>query len=166
MDEFDIIDDTDVIPLENTVPKILVSNDAPLYVNINDKACLMFVDKNNPELMNLLNEKNISVLNEKYKLYIINESYLHSFIVNILNTDGKFVYPLVFVNFVKNSLQTNKKISFDRNELLKLRVWANQLRNEHGFVKKRQSRFTYRELFIAYTICCEMLHYCMYSNKT
>lgn len=149
-----------LIKIENTVPKILIPDSLapPKYININDKAHLIFIDSS---LLNLLNEKNISELNEKYKLFFVNETHLHSFITNILSTDSKFVYPLVFVNFIRNYLQTEDKISFDPHELLKLRVWANQLRNEHGF-KNKQTYYNQRELYIGYVICCEMIYYSLH----
>ena len=53
---------------------------------------------------------------------------LHDLQENILRTKEKYAYPIVFVNFVKHHLVTDKKIVFDDETLFKMRIWANQLR--------------------------------------
>lgn len=163
----DVIVDTSIISpdLENVVSKIEIDpTSSPLYINNGNKTFILFIDKTNPSLMKLLHNHDIHTLNEQHKIFLINEVFLHSLITNILKTDGKFVYPLVFVNFIKSSLQTNKKIVFEPDMMLRLRVWANQLRNEHRHNKIRNS-FSHNELFIGYRICCEMLYHYTFINK-
>lgn len=156
--------------IDNTIPKIIISNDTPQFMNCGKDIYVIYVDHNDKILLKLLRENKMNIINEKYKIFRINESYLQSFINDVLSTDSKYVYPMVFVNFVKVSLHTNKKISFDDDELLKLRVWSNQLRMAHGFNKynsfkmgnRTEFHFSEIELYLGYKICCEILYYITY----
>ena len=155
--------------IDNTIPKIIISNDTPRFMNCGKDTYVIYIDNNDTFLLQLLKENKMNIINEKYKIFRVNEYYLHSFINDVLNTVSKYVYPMVFVNFVKASLHTNKKISFDENELLKLRVWSNQLRMAHGFkccsfgmTKRNKLHFDEIELYLGYKICCEILYYVTY----
>lgn len=150
--------------IDNTIPKIIISNETPRFMNYGKDTYVIYIDNDDAFLLQLLKENKMNIINEKYKIFIINEYYLHSFINDVLNTISKYVYPMVFVNFVKASLHTNKKISFDENELLKLRVWSNQLRMTHefGMIKRKELHFNETELYLGYKICCEMLYYITY----
>lgn len=156
--------------IDNTIPKIIITNDTPQFMNCGKDIYVIYIDNNDKILLQLLRENKMNIINEKYKIFRINEYYLQSFINDVLSTDSKYVYPMVFVNFVKASLHTNKKISFDDDELLKLRVWSNQLRMTHGFNKynsfktrnRTEFHFNEIELYLGYRICCEILYYITY----
>ena len=49
---------------------------------------------------------------------------------DIIKTREKFVYPTVFVNFVKRItyIPKNKLVIFSDDDLFKLRIWSNQVR--------------------------------------
>lgn len=167
---FDDIKDTQSCKIiDNTIPKIIISNDTPHFINSGKETYVIYINTKDKHLLQLMRENKMGIINEKYKIFKINEQYLHSFINDVLNTDSKYVYPMVFVNFVKVSLRTNKKISFDNDELLKLRVWSNQLRMTHGFEnecfnrsKRNRAQFKDIELYLGYKICCEILYYVIY----
>lgn len=150
---------------ENTIPKITMSNETAHFTTDGKDTFVVYLDNNNVELFKLLKDNNFNELNFKHKIYKINDKYLNIFISNILNTEGKYVYPLVFVNFVKSSVRLNKRITFDDFELLKLRIWANQLRLIHNIdisleqPGKPKQQYQDLELYIGYRICCELLHY-------
>lgn len=153
--------------IDNTIPKITISNDTPYFINSGKETYIIYINTKDKHLLQLVRENKMGIINEKYKIFKINEQYLYSFINDVLNTDSKYVYPMVFVNFVKVSLHTNKKISFDNDELLKLRVWSNQLRMTHGFEsfnrsKRNRVQFKDIELYLGYKICCEILYYIIY----
>ena len=134
---------------ENTIPKIPTSNEIAYFTNYGNSTFIMYIDNTNEDIMYLVKNNKIIELNSKYKIYKINEQMLYSFIVDIINTEGKYVYPLVF-------------------ELLKLRIWANQLRLTYN--KRTNQKFSYNdshalsdtEIYLGYKICCEMLHYVLY----
>lgn len=149
--------------MDNIVSRITISTNEPLYASRDNKTFIMFVDKNDNEQQRLLRDNDFKTLNTKFKIFSVNERHLNTLIKNIISTDSKFVYPLIFVNFIKSSFPTNKKIYFDSKELMKLRIWANQLRNEHGLHKK-SNHYNTNELYLGYVICCEMLHYYMMRN--
>lgn len=153
--------------IDNTIPKITISNDTPHFINSGKETYIIYINTKDKHLLQLIRENKMGIINEKYKIFKINEQYLYSFINDVLNTDSKYVYPMVFVNFVKVSLHTSKKISFDNDELLKLRVWSNQLRMTHGFEsfnrsKRNRVQFKDIELYLGYKICCEILYYIIY----
>ena len=153
--------------IDNTIPKITISNDTPHFINSGKETYIIYINTKDKRLLQLIRENKMGIINEKYKIFKINEQYLYSFINDVLNTDSKYVYPMVFVNFVKVSLHTSKKISFDNDELLKLRVWSNQLRMTHGFEsfnrsKRNRVQFKDIELYLGYKICCEILYYIIY----
>lgn len=153
---------------ENTIPIIPTSNEIAYFTNYGNSTFIMYIDNTNEDIMYLVKNNKIIELNSQYKIYKINEHMLYSFIVDIINTEGKYVYPLVFVNFVKTYTRSNKYISFDDDELLKLRIWANHLRLTYN--KRTNQKFSYNdshvlsdtEIYLGYKICCEMLHYVLY----
>ena len=87
---------------------------------------------------------------------------------------------MIFVNYLKKSLNVNEKINFDNNLLLYIRIWSNQIRelahkitpalkpmphkqNKHittnNIIKDKSIRY------IGYKICCELLYYYKYVIK-
>lgn len=141
--------------IENTIPKIKIKDETPLYTMEHHAMYLTYIPNDSEKLTNLFLNDDIAFLNKFYGIYKINEYNIKIFIDEVLATESKYVYPTVFVNFVKKELNTDKRITFDDNELLKLRVWSNQLRMIH----KPSTSISLDEIYIAYKICCEMLNY-------
>jgi uncharacterized protein (UPF0216 family) len=76
----------------------------------------------------ILIENNTEVISYDNEEYYINKEALDRFYNDILSTESKYVYPLVFVKFAKRITNKNK-IYFDDDELYKLRIQANYLRD-------------------------------------
>lgn len=150
--------------INNTIPKIKMSNDTPKFIKHNNDTYIIYINHDNDIINRLFRDNKMNILNRTYKIFLVNLSYLHQFIKDVLNTVSKYVYPVVFVNFIKSSVRTNKKISFDNDELLKLRIWSNQLRITYE-LKNNTKDFDNDVLYIGYTICCEILYYYNYVHK-
>ena len=156
--------------VNNTIPKIKMSNDVPKFIKCNKDTYIIYINPENDIVNQLFGDNKMNILNRTYKIFLVNLTFLHQFINDVLNTVSKYVYPVVFVNFVKSSVRTNKKISFDNDELLKLRIWSNQLRITYELKNKHNERNNAKEfdndiLYIGYVICCEILYYYNYIHK-
>lgn len=109
---------------------------------------------------------NIKSLNKTFHLFFINIYSLTVLINEIIKTTGKFTYPLIFVNFIKQSMNVKTKINFNEEMLLCLRIWSNQIRElaakqsliSYSINDKSTSIITY----IGYKICCELTYYHKY----
>lgn len=165
LDEFNIFNkklSNEII--NNTIPKIKTSNNTPKFIKHNNDTYIIYINHDNDNINQLFRDNKMNILNKTHKIFLVNLSCLHQFINDVLSTVSKYVYPVVFVNFIKSSVRTNKKISFDNDELLKLRIWSNQLRITHE-LKNNTKEFDNDVLYIGYTICCEILYYYNYIHK-
>lgn len=125
---------------------------------------LAFVPNN---LLTLFNNKQYDILEANHKIFWINEHHMDMLINDIINTTGKFVYPMIFVNFIKQSLNIKTKIKLDDSFLFYLRIWSNQLRDIYQSLPKYQRNkkiFTPSIKLYAYNICCELLYNFKYVN--
>lgn len=77
---------------------------------------------------------------------------------NIIKTEEKYVYPIIFVNFAKLYIYSDN-ILFDKHKLFKLRIWSNQLRE--CFQKQNYSEADY----LAYIIGCKIIKYANQQNN-
>ena len=150
--------------INNTIPKIKTSNDIPKFIKRNNDTYIIYISTDNDIINQLFRDNKMNILNKSYKIFLVNLSCLNQFINDVLNTVSKYVYPVVFVNFIKSSVRTNKKISFDNDELLKLRIWSNQLRITYD-LKNNAKEFDNDILYMGYMICCEILYYYNYVHK-
>lgn len=159
----------DDLPIKyiNCVPKIQVN---PHIIISNNKQILIIDEKDKPFITPLI-ETNFTELQKNYKLFWVNESHLSTIIQEIIQTTGKYVYPMIFVNYLKQSLSVNEKINFDNNLLLYIRIWANQIReiarqNNNRFSHSKQKPSNNSNIkYIGYKICCELLYYYKYVTK-
>jgi hypothetical protein len=76
----------------------------------------------------ILIANNIEVISYDDEEYYINKEAFDKFFNDIILTESKYVYPLVFVKFAKKITNKNK-IYFNDDELYKLRIQANYLRD-------------------------------------
>jgi len=65
---------------------------------------------------------------DKHNIYL-NLELLDELQNNIMSSGHKFIYPLVYVNFAKRHKYMNKKINISPEQLMKLRLWSNQIRS-------------------------------------
>ena len=172
---------TDELPIKfiNCVPKIHVNNYSTL-THPSNSSIIMYIDDKDKSTVTSLIQSDDSTLQSIYKLFWVNESQLDTIISEIIQTTGKYVYPMIFVNYLKKSLNVNEKINFDNNLLLYIRIWSNQIRelahkitpalkpmphkqNKHittnNIIKDKSIRY------IGYKICCELLYYYKYVIK-
>ena len=145
----------------NRVPKIQVEQ----YFNksTNDKNILLIPISKYDEI----NSRELSTyqLNQQ-KLFYVSIAHLTTLINEIINTNGKYTYPMVFVNFLKSTFRLTDKVSFSEKMLLYLRIWSNQIReicNKSNITEYIYSPTSTDPLssitFIGYQICCELLYY-------
>lgn len=148
----------------NRVPKINVNNYS-IITNPNNKRLSIYVDNTDkPIIKSLLN--NSAQLQNKHKLYWVDEQQLTTLIRDIIQTTGKYVYPMIFVNYLKQSLSINEKINFDNNLLLYIRIWSNQIREiarQSSSLSLLHNQIIHNHdiRYIGYKICCELLYYYM-----
>ena len=157
----------------NCVPKIQVTD----FINISNGRDLLLVpisiiDAIRPIL------SNIHLLNHSKRLFYVNSYYMSILINDIIKTNGKYVYPMAFVNYLKQTLSINEKVNFDNELLLYLRIWSNQIReisNKNDITNYRfmpeyvsvncQAPLMRTITYIGYTICCELLYYYKYAHE-
>lgn len=77
---------------------------------------------------------------------------------DIIKTEEKYVYPIVFVNFAKRYIHSDN-ILFDKHKLFKLRIWSNQLRE--CFQNQNYNEVDY----LAYIIGCKIIKYANQQNN-
>ena len=110
-------------------------------------------------------------LQKQHKIFYVNEQNLSNLINEIIQTTGKYVYPMVFVNYLKQTLKINEKVNFDNTLLLNLRIWANQIRelsSRYSIDQYNCSDSTQAHehiTYIGYKICCELLYYYKYTHN-
>lgn len=148
----------------NRVPKITV-NEYSTFTHPTNKHLMLLIDNDNKQAIVPLLTDSLRLQNE-HKLFWIDEQQLSTLIHDIIQTTGKYVYPMIFVNYLKQSLSINEKINFDNNLLLYIRIWSNQIRElARQFTTSKikpihmriQSNPDIR--YIGYKICCELLYY-------
>lgn len=167
---------SDNLPIKyiNRVPKICI-NEYETIINRRNPNLFMFIDTIlKKEVLPILNSSS-NLLQQKYKLFWINQFHLNNLIQEIIQTTGKYVYPMIFVNYLKQSLSIDEKINFDNSLLLYIRIWSNQIReiarqyisNSNIHCKSVESFIqTNSEVrYIGYKICCELLYYYKFTYK-
>ena len=165
----------------NCVPKIHV-NEYEQLTHPLKQSVIMYVDIADKEhVVQLLTSRNDSLTVQfKYKLFWVNSIQLDSIIREIIQTTGKYVYPMIFVNYLKQSLNVNDKINFDNNLLLYIRIWSNQIRELAHKITPSLKPMPHKTnkitslnhiihdksiQYIGYKICCELLYYYEYVIK-
>lgn len=125
---------------------------------------LIYIPNKTQIHINLFNQQRFDILEKDYKIFWINEHVMNSFINDIVNTTGKFVYPMIFVNFIKLSLNVQTKIKLDNTFLFHLRIWSNQIRNLYQSQPKHKRIYTPIIKLYSYNLCCEILYNYKYSK--
>ena len=156
---FDDIIDNDQHFIINRIPKIQYEE----FENYSkDPNTLLLIPNSSYEIISPF-IRDMKFINENYHLFYISIHNLTVLINEIIKTDGKYAYPLIFVNFIKHSLNVKTKINFNQEMLLYLRIWSNQIR-EIG-VKSSLSHYSINNnstkiiTYIGYKICCELIYY-------
>ena len=146
----------------NCIPKLSIpSNFKPHYIMSNNSVEIIYIPVNNVDAQKLLNSANFKELASKYQLYKVDEKHMGILLNSIITTTGRFVYPIIFVNFIKSSLNVKTKISIPEEQLLKYRVWANQIREfNHRNRSHHSAVFDPKVKALGYQLCCELLHDC------
>ena len=146
----------------NCIPKIQYHEYTQIIHNDNSNI-IMFVDNDNPEFSNVP-RLSLSYLQKQYKLFYVNNILLNNLIDSIIQTTGKYVYPMIFVNYLKQTFKINEKISFDNSLLLYLRIWSNQIRDivSSNTNQTLSTESKNKIIYIGYKICCELLYYYKY----
>ena len=156
-----IIDDNEQLII-NRIPKIQYEE----YKNYSkDPNTLLLIPNSSHELISS-SIHDIKTLNKTYHLFFINIHNLTVLINEIIKTTGKYTYPLIFVNFIKQSMNVKTKINFNEEMLLYLRIWSNQIREiaaklsltSYSIDNKLTTIITY----IGYKISCELTYYHKY----
>ena len=150
----------ETLPYINRIPKLSTPlNFKPQYIMSGDSVEIIYIPANNVDAQKLLNSANFEELESKYQLYKVNEKHMEILLNSIITTTGRFVYPIIFVNFIKSSLNVKTKINIPEEQLLKYRVWANQIREFNHHNKSRHSAvFDPKVKALGYQLCCELLH--------
>lgn len=90
--------------------------------------------------------------------YIISQDDLVRFTREIIDTRGRYVYPLVFVRIVRPYITTcssSDSITFQPQDLRTLQIWGNQLRN----IADTDNRQIDLEYYLAYQIATKAIEY-------
>lgn len=164
----------------NCVPKI----QSTAFMNLSTSKSLLLVPLD--ELSSIRSmQSNTQALNYSKRLFYINPYYMSTLINDIIKTNGKYVYPMVFVNYLKQTLAINEKVNFNNELLLHLRIWSNQIRelsNKHNIAEYKFSHEYVTDnmpdecmpshvdimrniTYIGYRICCELMFYYKYVHK-
>ena len=173
----------------NCVPKIKLTKFETILVPVHQQPnahYIMLVDSSQfQQVQKLLSSKGVAYVQQYEKLFYILDKHLNTLINEIIQTNGKYVYPMIFVNYIKRELNTNDKVNFDNSLLLYLRIWANQIReisakyrievfNLDIPIKPSKSASTLLDddgkpitphdaiKYIGYKISCELLYYYKY----
>lgn len=154
----------------NCVPKIQV---AP-YANLSTNRNILLVPIDEVESIQQI-QSSIQMLNGSKRLFYVNPYHLSILINDIMKTNGKYVYPMTFVNYLKQTLSITEKVNFNNELLLYLRIWSNQIRelaNKNNITEYKYSLATTSDLtvnhkitYIGYKICCELLYYYKYVHN-
>lgn len=175
----------------NTIPKIDVVPCDKYIIIEGNREYVVYVSDDDinqyPTIPLLIRNNQFGVLNDMQmntnNIYKINVMYLKKFIYNVLS-DICAIHPMLYVNFVRKSMNVNTKIVFDQYELLKLNTWVSQLYKEHVKLvslycncevsfdaddmhckhiyhtgKTLTECIFEQDYYIAYVICCEILDY-------
>ena len=156
----------------NCVPKIQITP----YANISTNKNILLVPIDELEYIKSI-QSNIQTLNKSKHLFYINPYNLSILINDIINTNGKYVYPMAHVNYLKNTLCVSDKVNFNNETLLYLRIWSNQIReiaNKHNITNYKytpafltassETNHFHDITYIGYRICCELIHYYKYAH--
>lgn len=152
----------------NCIPKIHITQ----YVNLSLNHNILLVPFDMIQYISPL-LTDLNTLNHTYHLFHVNINNLKTLLSEIIHTTGKYVYPMVFVNYLKHSLSIREKMNFNNELLLRLRVWSNQIRE----LAQRQNltEYTYTPdlitnsdtiTYIGYHICCALMYYYKYEHYT
>lgn len=150
----------ETIPFINRIPKLKAPlNFKPHYIYETNDAKIIYIPDDNEDAKKLLDAKDFTMLENKYQLYAVNERHMETLLNSIIGTTGRYVYPMIFVNFIKSSLDIKTKIIIPEEHLLKYRVWSNQIRElSHESKAKRSPVFNPKIKELGYQLCCELLH--------
>lgn len=161
----------------NCVPKIQYHK-YKLVKYSDNNSLIMLIDLDNPEL-DKIQQLPVQYIQKQYKLFYVNEIILNNIINEIITTTGKYVYPMIFVNYLKQTLKINEKVNFDNSLLLYLRIWSNQIRelscqdtsnsSNNGTSTSSSTNgifITDKMRYIGYRICCELLYYYKYIHHS
>ena len=153
------------IPIKyiNCIPKIQYHE----YTQINmPNNFIMLIDNDdNDDKLNEIQKMNPQYLQKQYKLFYVSEPLLNNIINDIIQTTGKYVYPMIFVNYLKQTLKINEKVNFDNSLLLYLRIWSNQIRELASSSTISNNDIQDKIKYIGYKICCELLYYYKYVHQ-
>ena len=89
-------------------------------------------------------------------------SLVNNFITEILSASEKYISPVVFINVVRNHINTHARIVFDNYDLFKLRVWCNQFREYeilNASTDIKSSSNSKEMMYLAYMICSKCVEY-------
>lgn len=155
-----IIDaDGDVDGLANMIPKLKYDGNNLFRVNVNNTSYITFT--HNMPSRPLL--KRYHSFDETPFTEYVTERNLIILINDIIATVDKYVFPMVFVSFARNELHIATKISFNSDELAKLRVWSNQLRSimeKSGTKYVHISQFANDVVYYGWRIARDIIEYC------
>ena len=137
----------------NCVPKVSIN----VHNTYTRNGYVLIIDDQYKDIISPTN-KNIE---HKYKTYWVNIQYLNTLMHDILDTTGKYVYPMIFVNYIKQEKKVNTKIKFNNDLLLYIRIWSNQMRelSRKAIAKHKPNLYNSDIMYICYKICCELLYY-------
>lgn len=83
------------------------------------------------------------------KIYMLN-----NLINKIKQSNGQFVNPIIFVDFIKRALNITDRIMLTQDILFKVKLWSNQLRQESSKEQPNNKLINY----IGYTIANELIN--------